>query len=354
MRISVKQSGKILSHAVLGPGGYTRISYKVRFATRSLSIQIAKVFRLKRTGRAGRAEFASEHSVVDAAAERFYDAANAHRDLRRDIHRLEKGVTARNRRALFGLEPCAGVITALERQSCQDRSTLTWAYSVLSRYFTDLADGQNDTLVNLRRRFELLKSGGIFENVALVPYQAYPHGIDDSESLDELIQNRRSVRRFSPQPIDRAALEAALQLAVHAPSACNRLPYRFILLDEREKIENVGGLAAGTAGWLDNIPCLMVVVGDWSYYADINDRHTPIIDSSFAVIQLLLKLKKEGMGGCVINWKNLLQNDQRLRDFVKLAPWEQAITLVAIGYPETTDVPISIKKDPGTILSWNT
>ena len=241
MLISAKETAKILSHAVLGPGGYTRIAYKLRFAKKSLGIQMAKVLRLKRSGSSVRAEFASEHSVVDAGAERFYDAANAHRDLRRDIHRLEKGLTARNRRALFGLEPCAGVITALERESCRDRATLTWAYSVLSRYFTDLAGVQNDTLVNLQHRFESLKSGGAFDDVALVRYQAYPRGTEDSASLEELIKNRRSVRRFSPQPVDRAALENALRLAVHAPSACNRLPYRFILLDVREKIDNVGG-----------------------------------------------------------------------------------------------------------------
>ena len=353
MRTSVKTFGKAVSHAMLGPGGYTRISYKLRLAIKSFIIKLTRSLGLKRSGGSGRAEFAPEYNVVDAGTERFYGSNNAHRDLRRDVHRLEKGMTARNRRELFGLEPCAGIITALERETCCDKSTLTWANSVLSRYFIDLAEAQNSTLNDLRTRFNCLKKNGVFEDVAQRLYTPYPPDGIGSASLEGLIESRRSVRRFSSRPVDRKALEDALRMSVHAPTACNRLPYRFILLDIRKKIEDVGALAGGTTGWLDNIPCLVVVVGDWSPFADANDRHTPFIDSSYAVIQFLLKLHKDGMGGCIINWKNSSENDQKLRQFVTLAPWEHAITLVAVGHPETADVPISMKKDCDAILSWN-
>ena len=198
-----------------------------------------------------------------------------------------------------------------------------------------------------------MAANGAFAAVPVLAYETRPFSGVETTDLESLIEHRRSVRSFQDLPVDRASLEAAMHLAVHAPSACNRLPYRFILLDQRGLIDAVGGLAGGTAGWLDNIPCLVVVVGDWSYYSDRNDRHTPYIDSSFAVIQLLLKLEKDGMGGCVINWKNSQDNDQKLRNLLPLKAWEQAITLVAVGHPETAEVPMSIKKDKTSVLSWN-
>lgn len=353
MRTSVRAVGQVVAHAILGPGGFTRISYKLRLARSAFIIRLTRAFGLNRNVGSGKAEFAAEYNVVEAGTERFFALNNAHRDLRRDVHRLEKAITARNRRELFGLEPCTGVITALERESCRDRSTLEWANSVLLRYFSDVSGVQNSTLHDLCERFNNLNRNRVFEGVAQRLYSTYPLDSIECATLEELIKSRRSIRRFLSRPVDRKAIEDALYLSAQAPSACNRLPYRFVLLDLPEKIANVGGLAGGTTGWLDNIPCLIVVVGDWSPFSDTHDRHTPFIDSSYAVIQLLLKLHKDGMGGCVINWKNTLENDQKLRQLIMLEPWEQAITLVAVGHPATADVPISLKKDYGAIFTWN-
>jgi coenzyme F420-0:L-glutamate ligase/coenzyme F420-1:gamma-L-glutamate ligase len=61
------------------------------------------------------------------------------------------------------------------------------------------------------------------ERMRAVLVERHPRGHD-------LMMTRRSVRRFSPQPVSRELLERILQAAIRAPSAHNRQPWRFAVL----------------------------------------------------------------------------------------------------------------------------
>jgi nitroreductase len=55
-------------------------------------------------------------------------------------------------------------------------------------------------------------------------------------TLEELLRTRRSVRRFKPAPPDEALVERVIELATLAPSASNKQPWRFIVVQKRETI----------------------------------------------------------------------------------------------------------------------
>ena len=68
----------------------------------------------------------------------------------------------------------------------------------------------------------------------------------------EGIRQRRSIRKYKPDPVPRAAIEEVLAAAILAPSGKNRQPWKFLvyqgaakaaLLDEMEK-----GIARETGG----------------------------------------------------------------------------------------------------------
>ena len=59
------------------------------------------------------------------------------------------------------------------------------------------------------------------------PVAAQGVAADPWPLLRELIQTRRSIRRYTPAPIDRAVLEELLTAATWAASAHNRQPWRF-------------------------------------------------------------------------------------------------------------------------------
>jgi F420 biosynthesis protein FbiB-like protein len=50
--------------------------------------------------------------------------------------------------------------------------------------------------------------------------------------LHAFLRSRRSIRRFSPAPVPRGALERILTTATFAPSAHNRQPWRFVVVSE--------------------------------------------------------------------------------------------------------------------------
>jgi F420 biosynthesis protein FbiB-like protein len=49
-------------------------------------------------------------------------------------------------------------------------------------------------------------------------------------ALHELIRERRSVRRFTDEPVPQEVIERILETATYAPNAHNRQPWRFVVL----------------------------------------------------------------------------------------------------------------------------
>ena len=52
--------------------------------------------------------------------------------------------------------------------------------------------------------------------------------------FDELLGTRRSIRRYSKLPVSRELVDSLLQAAVTAPSAHNRQPWRFLVLENNK------------------------------------------------------------------------------------------------------------------------
>jgi len=59
------------------------------------------------------------------------------------------------------------------------------------------------------------------------------------EQLHDVMQTRRSVRRFRPDAPSRAIIESVLASAVTAPSASNKQPWRFLVVRNRDVIDRI-------------------------------------------------------------------------------------------------------------------
>ena len=51
----------------------------------------------------------------------------------------------------------------------------------------------------------------------------------------DVIKERRSIRRFKPDPVPREKIEEILTLATRAPSAINLQPWEFTVVVSKEK-----------------------------------------------------------------------------------------------------------------------
>lgn len=70
-----------------------------------------------------------------------------------------------------------------------------------------------------------------------------------------LLRARRSVRRFRPEPLSREEVLRLIEAAVTAPSASNKQPWRFLVIESKERIaEMAAAVREATARIAAHIP----------------------------------------------------------------------------------------------------
>ena len=57
--------------------------------------------------------------------------------------------------------------------------------------------------------------------------------------LKEALLKRRSVRKFTQQPVPEEMIHTLLHAAMSGPSACNRTPWEFWVVTETETLEKL-------------------------------------------------------------------------------------------------------------------
>jgi len=256
--------------------------------------------------------------------------------IRRNVHRLEKGLIMRPRRAVFASDYITETVEVYQKtlqQGTLNDAELTWATDVLTEYFSVVED--NVVIAKARALFQSCRSHSTATPVC-VPY-AHSSLAEAPVSFADLLalfKRRRSVRWYQQKSVAPELIRQAVNAATFAPSACNRQPYRFDLLSEPADAAEIARCAMGTTGFADNIPCLIVVVGDLSCYPAERDRHVIYIDASLAAMQLMLALETLGLSTCPINWPDIEQREAILQEKLGLAYHERPVMLMAVGYAD--------------------
>lgn len=257
--------------------------------------------------------FRREHQAVLSGRVRYYDEQRSGRStifmLRRNIHRIEKGLIMRPRRPIFATdyieETTAGLRLLTDGAQCSSSpEEIRWAKDVLHNYFQVV--GRHPAIDVVRSEFDKLKDS-LGDAPELVPYQrdlesAPPVKFED---LHALALRRRSVRWFTQKPVPRDLIDRALLVAAQSPTACNRQPYQFRIFDDPNRAKRIAAIPMGTSGFSDNIPVVAVLVGDQSAYYHERDRHVIYIDASLAAMSFILALETLGLSSCCINWPDI-------------------------------------------------
>jgi len=194
-------------------------------------------------------------------------------------------------------------------------------------------------------------------NAEPVPYlhHSLPEPAISYPQLVSLFTRRRSVRWYLPKPVPAALIEQAVAAASLAPSACNRQPYQFIVLNDANKASAAAKCAMGTVGFAENIPCLLVVTGDLAAYPAERDRHVIYIDASLASMQLMLALETLGLSSCPINWPDIEAREQQLNALLNLPYQQRVIMLLAVGYADPAGgIAYSQKKSAALLIKEDT
>ena len=261
--------------------------------------------------------------------------------LRRNIHRLEKGLIMRPRKPVFAekyIEETLDAFTAVfpvDSVATERQEELEWFVSVLEDYF----DAVDETAVTVRCHgsFRQTLSASPFScDHRRAPYarSASPSLSVQFDDLEALYRRRRSVRWFQERPVERELVDKAVAAALQSPSACNRQPFQFRIIDGPDAVEAIASMPMGTRGYAQNVPTIAVVVGQLDAYFSERDRHLIYIDSGLVTMSFILALETLGLGSCVINWPDIEERERAMAKALKLQPWERPVMLVAVGYPD--------------------
>jgi nitroreductase len=253
--------------------------------------------------------------------------------LRRNVHRLEKGLSYPRRKAVFGLDFIEEAIGSYERyRVCpgRDDAILRWADDVFAAYFGNVEP--HPRLESARRRFAAVARP---DAGAPTRIPGPPKAGDDAigfEQFRSFAGARRSVRWFQDRPVERNKLDAAIEVAAQAPSSCNRQPFQYRVFDEPELCRRIAAMPAGTRGFRERVPVVMAVTGDLSAYASEADRHGIYVDASLSIMMLLLALQSLGLASCTINWPDVEAQERSIARLLDLQVHERVIMLVFVGY----------------------
>jgi len=253
--------------------------------------------------------------------------------LRRNIHRIEKGIANTTRHEVFAEKYILQTTKAL-KQLCMKKGeqdiSCQWGLAVLQEYFRVC-----------KHTSKVQEAENLFSSITIEPenkFQLYnaserPPLTVEYDALHALAQRRRSVRKFLSTPVPFKEVQKAMKIAALSPSACNRQPFSFLYFDDPDLSKQIAQIAGGAQLQESNLPGIIVVVCQYRAFSEEYDMETPVIDSSLATMSFLLALETIGISSICINWPQLPHNEQRIRSIITLEPDECITLLIGIGYP---------------------
>ncbi len=146
----------------------------------------------------------------------------------------------------------------------------------------------------------------------------------------ETIFRRRSVRKYTDQPVEPEKLDLLLQAAMAAPSAMNCRPWEFIVVTDPEKLAQFRSrLLFGDR----NAPAAIVVCGNPGLSSNPAAYLFWVQDCSAAVENILIAAVGLGLGTVWIGVHPVSVFVHTVRDIMSMPRRVTPLCVVYVGYP---------------------
>lgn len=162
--------------------------------------------------------------------------------------------------------------------------------------------------------------------------------MQESMSLLNAIHTRASVRFFTEQNVSDEQIEMILRAGMAAPSACNKQPWRFVVVRNSETKKTY----AETVKYADPVAranVAVVVCGDMEATIEGNKDYW-IFDAAAAAENILLAAHGIGLGGVCLGVYPTMERVEFLKNLLKLPENIVPLATLAIGYPEKPAKPL--------------
>lgn len=154
--------------------------------------------------------------------------------------------------------------------------------------------------------------------------------------LDKVILDRRSIRKYLDEEVDKEILINAIKMGVKAPSAHNRQPWKFKILSkfEKDKIADVlydktkdivGHTGPHTAGIIKEVPNMIMVFID---NQNVDNRDMDIISIGACIENIILYLTNLGLGTLWIANTNIIREE--IKEILNVS--YETVSCIGVGY----------------------
>jgi nitroreductase len=151
--------------------------------------------------------------------------------------------------------------------------------------------------------------------------------------LCSALLNRRSIRKYSDKELPNGVIDELLKSAMYAPSAMNNQAWQFVVVNQREKLDDIFKIISQEM--LKSTKAAILVCGDLNLEKNIDYIQQ---NCSAATQNILLAAHGLGLGSCWIGVYPVRETISGLQKLFNLPEYVLPITLVSIGYPAENPV----------------
>jgi nitroreductase len=253
-------------------------------------------------------------------------------------HVLEKGLSMPARRPAFGRWAVLHLIDLLERWRASEG---------------DFADGQVRHAARVLLAYEKLHRELNWEESADPKFwqrlHAFTAGVPElspaveprmtrerlysarNASFPQFAASRRSLRSFTGEGIPVATLREAVELAMTAPSACNRQHARVHAVTAPALRKELLAIQQGCRGFGEKASAFLVVTASLGSIVWCGERNDVYVNAGIFLMNLSYALHWHEVAHCILNWSVEPERDRKLRRLLALPEEEEIVALVACG-----------------------
>jgi nitroreductase len=165
-----------------------------------------------------------------------------------------------------------------------------------------------------------------------------PKEMDQTNNTLEIIHQRKSVRNYTDQKVEKEKLEALVKAGMAAPTAVNKQPWAFVVIDDKEVLNQLGD-ALPYAKMAKKAGGAIIVCGDLSKALEGWEQEFWIQDCSAATQNILLAAESMGLGAV---WTAAYPAKDRMKsviDILNLPEHIIPLNVIPIGYPKGIEKP---------------
>ncbi len=155
--------------------------------------------------------------------------------------------------------------------------------------------------------------------------------------LYQVMESRRSVRTYKPDPVPEDALGRILRAAQIAPSWKNRQAWHVIAVKDRQTIEKLGKLLDGNPSGVDfaTLPMMLVLAMDPAGVDVFDGKEYYLVDAGIVGEHMVLAAEAEGLGTCWIGWFY----EAPIKELLGVPDKYRIVMLTPLGYPAKISKP---------------